>query len=649
MRAIRVAATLCVVLLAAGAEAGAALKKSPSTDASLLRESLLASKATKRVKDAARAVRANGADGLFDGMFADARRNLPLRNAADAADAADASHLSAAQRRLLWGGWRAAAAAAPPPAPAPVDAAVSAMGGTPTETPTATATAPEGVSTPSDPASTAPRGFLANTLLLNRLRAVIAGEEGAAQSLVASAALTSALRNLDPATSLFGRIIEDVRARREAAQNVDDGDTGDDGDDGDDGDTGAASNATVGGVRDDAAAEAISAAFRDAADDRARELLAEAFLARLGATNVVVDAEDADDGTEGTLLERLDLATLEGLSAAETEAQFGAALEAGFEGLRLADVLAGAGDGSSSDPSSEQRRLAAEAYRALFAASLDAAGDFVKQRFDGDGGESAPGGGERSNLTGADLSALLSATVEAAEANAASFVDLGFDDTANETSAELTPEAAVALLDRVHGVLAAARGDFTAALAEARDSDGAPLAWPGVAPGESNDPETFPGFLSAAEIVELVGGARFAQDASLRDVGVAFTAVDDTARLGDLETLDDAFVDAMSGPPAVAADDVSEREGPKKTAKPAEPVHERIGFQVGLPVAVIALAAIAVAVRASGHGDRAFAEAAAPGAVRDETAGESAEATAVTASGSGTVVRRTSTSTKIKM
>ena len=40
MRAIRVAAALCVVLLAAGAEAGAALKKSPSTDASLLREAL---------------------------------------------------------------------------------------------------------------------------------------------------------------------------------------------------------------------------------------------------------------------------------------------------------------------------------------------------------------------------------------------------------------------------------------------------------------------------------------------------------------------------------------------------------------------------------------------------------------------------------
>ena len=64
MRALRVAAALCVVLLAAGAEAGAALNKSPSTDASLLRESLLASsKATKRANEAAR-VRANGADGL---------------------------------------------------------------------------------------------------------------------------------------------------------------------------------------------------------------------------------------------------------------------------------------------------------------------------------------------------------------------------------------------------------------------------------------------------------------------------------------------------------------------------------------------------------------------------------------------------------
>ena len=60
----------------------------------------------------------------------------------------------------------------------------------------------------------------------------------------------------------------------------------------------------------------------------------------------------------------------------------------------------------------------------------------------------------------------------------------------------------------------------------------------------------------------------------------------------------------------------------------------------------VALAAIAVAVRASGHGDRAFAATARPGeSGPDATAGAS---TAV-ASGSGSVVRRTSTSTKIEM
>ena len=655
MRAIRVAAALCVVLLAAGAEAGAALKKSPSTDASLLRESLLASKATTRVKDAARAVRANGADGLFDGIFANARQHLPPKepaadaaNAADAADAADASlaHLSAAQRRLLWGGWRADADAAAAPAPAP-DASVSAMGGTTAEPAPAPAPAPEAVLEPRS-------GFLANALLLNRLRAVIAGEEGAAQSLVASAALTSALRNLDPATSLFGRIIEDVRARREASQT--NATTSDDAGD-EPADTGAVANATNATAASDAAnaaAEAILTAFRDAADDRARELLAEAFLARLGATNVVVDADDADDGTEGTLLERLDLATLDGLSAAELEAQFGAALDAGFEGLRLADLLAGAGAGagagSGSDPSGAQARLAAEAYRALFAASLDAAGDFVKERFDGDGGEPAAAGG--SNLTGADLNALLSATVEAAEANAASFVDLGFgpgsdlNATGDGSPADLSPETAVALLDRVHGVLAAARGDFTAALAEARDAEGAPLAWPGVAPGDDADTERH-GFLSASEIVALVGGARFAQDASLRDVGVAFTVSDDGARLGDLEALDDAFVDAMSGPSASETPNAAASAADGVARKTREkPVHERVGFQVGFPVAVVALAAIAVAIRASGHGDRAFAAAARPVASGpDATAGAS---TAV-ASGSGSVVRRTSTSTKIEM
>ena len=408
-------------------------------------------------------------------------------------------------------------------------------------------------------------------------------------------------------------------------------------------------------------AEAISAAFRDAADDRARELLAELFLARLGATGVSVDADDADDGTEGTLLERLNLATLEGLSAAELEANFGAALDAGFEGMRLADVLAGSGSsGSSSGPNgAEQQRLAAEAYRALFAASLDAAGDFVKERFQD--GEPHPHSGAEpvsngTDLTGADLNALLSATVEAAEANAASFVDLGFgpgsdlNATGDGSSADLSPEAAVALLDRVHGVLAAARGDFTAALAEARDAEGAPLAWPGVAPGDDADTERR-GFLSASEIVALIGGARFAQDASLRDVGVAFTVSDDTARLGDLEALDDAFVDAMSGPPS-ASENVAPNaavfaaDGEETKKKREKPVHERIGFQVGFPVAVVALAAIAVAVRASGHGDRAFAATARPGeSGPDATAGAS---TAV-ASGSGSVVRRTSTSTKIEM
>ena len=653
MRALRVAAALCVVLLAAGAEAGAALNKSPSTDASLLRESLLASKATKRAKEAARAVRANGADGLFDGIFADARQHLPPgKRSADAADDADATddadasrlRLSAAQRRLLWGGWRDNAAAAAP-APAPADASVSAMGGT-----TADHTSGDAADHASAPApapaaniTSTPRGFLANALLLNRLRAVLAGEEGAARSLVASAALTSALRNLDPATSLFARIVEDVAARREEALQEGDTDTNIDADSADRSAPAPAPADAAYEHLDARVAEAISAAFRDAADDRARELLAELFLARLGATGVSVDADDADDGTEGTLLERLDLATLEGLSAAELEAQFGAALDAGFEGMRLADVLAGSGPGSGPSDA-EQQRLAAEAYRALFAASLDAAGDFVKERFDGDGGEPhlLSGG---TNLTGADLNALLSATVEAAEANAASFVDLGFG-TGDGSPADLSPETAVALLDRVHAVLAAARGDFTAALAEARDAQGAPLAWPGVAPGDDAETERR-GFLSAAEIVALVGGARFAQDASLRDVGVAFTVSDDGARLGDLEALDDAFVDAMSGPSASetpnaaasAADGVA-----KKTRE--KPVHERVGFQVGFPVAVVALAAIAVAIRASGHGDRAFAAAARPVASGpDATAGAS---TAV-ASGSGSVVRRTSTSTKIEM
>ena len=89
MHVFRVAAALCVAaFLVAGAEAGASSfpRVSPSTDASLLKEKLLASKVTKatgdvnaNAKDIARALRAKGQDGLFDGVFADAREHLPTR------------------------------------------------------------------------------------------------------------------------------------------------------------------------------------------------------------------------------------------------------------------------------------------------------------------------------------------------------------------------------------------------------------------------------------------------------------------------------------------------------------------------------------------------------------------------------------------
>ena len=666
MRAFRVAAALCVAaFLVAGAEAGASLPRvSPSTDASLLREKLLASKLTKATndvtndaKDLARALRAKGQDGLFDGVFADAREHLPTRN--PDASGLDNARLSAAQRKLLWGGWRTGDAetddATPEPAPAPVETPVTAMGSTPTETP-APAPAPVEEAAVEEEEPT-PRGFLANALLLNRLRAVVAGDAGAAQSLVASAALTSALRNLDPATTLFGQIIGDVRARREAAQNPVDtaaapapATT----------DASAATSFPVGGD----AADAILAAFRDAADDRARELLAEAFLARFGATNVTVSSSDDDDGTEGTLLERLDLATLDGMSSAEVERLFAAALDAGFEGLSMADILNGA-SGASGDNTGEDTtaaRLAAEAYRALFAASLDAAGSFVKEKFDSDGDQIVDENARDGNMTGADLDALLAATVEAAEANAASFVTLGFNDGDGD---DLSPEAAVALLDRVHAVLAAARGDFTTALENARDANGEPIAWPGV--DDDAMPSGTNGFLSAAEIVALIGGVSFAPNASLRDIGVAFTVTDDSARLQqDFEIFDDALVAGQSDDQVVALagpdvdDQVVDLAGPDvddtsntaagtptpSSSNKKKPVHETVGFQVGLPVAIVAVAALAIAARASGAADRAF------GSVlpsRAATADQAMGMSTAVASGSGSVVRRSSTSTKIEM
>ncbi|MDB9924838.1 hypothetical protein OAD67_01110 [bacterium] len=659
MHVFRVAAALCVAaFLVAGAEAGASSfpRVSPSTDASLLKEKLLASKVTKatgdvnaNAKDIARALRAKGQDGLFDGVFADAREHLPTRT--PDSTGADNAKLSAAQRKLLWAGWRSDDAEtdettpepAPVPAPvpeppAPEETPVSAQGGTTTEE----ATAP--VASEEEPT---PRGFLANALLLNRLRAVVAGEEGAAQSLVASAALTSALRNLDPATSLFSQIITDVRERREAAQADDAAAAPAPSTD----DASEPTGIPVGGD----AADAILAAFRDAADDRARELLAEAFLARFGATNVTVDSDDDNDGTEGTLLERLDLSTLDGMSSEELEQHFAAALDAGFEGLRLTDILnSGANVTSDSGEDTAARRLAAEAYRALFAASLDAAGSFVKEKFDADVSDTGNVG--ESNMTGSDLQALLSATVEAAEANAASFVELGFGDDANTDGDDLSPEAAAALLDRVHSVLAAARGDFTAALEAARDANGDPIAWPGV---EGDDmPSGMNGFLSASEIVALIGGARFAENASLRDIGVAFRATDDTSRLEqDFEIFDDALapvgapgdnlVSAMSGPPGDDTVTAQASSGAPKSNR--KPVHERVGFQVGLPVAIVAIAALAVAARASGAADRAFQSVLPSRTGTQGTADQAIGTSTAVASGSSSVVRRTSTSTKIEM
>jgi len=656
MRALRIAAALCVAFLVAGAEAGAASpRKSPSTDASLLREKLLASKATKSVKDTSHAIRATGTDGLFDGLFADARESAkPTTEHGASIDASglEDARLSETRRKLLWGGWGNDDSTAEP-APAPE---VSAMGSSTTSTTDdpgqqqAPAPAPSPETVTQDPA---PRGFLANALLLNRLRAVIAGEEGAAQSLVASAALISALRNLDPATSLFGQIIADVRERREAAALIEGTTTNSSVSTNVTETPPPSSDATV--PLDASFADALLAAFSDAADDRVRELLAEAFLARLGATNAVVSAADADDGTEGTLLERLNLATLEGMSLEEIETQFARALDAGFEGLRLVDAYAAANSTTShsettTDDTSVAQRLALEAYRALFAASLDAAGGYVKERFDADGNV-ADSNGTLSNLTGADLRELLAATVEAAEANAASFVDVGFNTTGGPEEGTLSPEAAADLLDRVHAVLAAARGDFTAALESARDANGDPIAWPGLEESAYSS-ASFPGFLSASEIVALVGGVRFAEDASLRDIGVAFTVTDDTARLQqDLDVPDEDLVNAFSGPstPDVEEEEVaaSPSETPWKDSK--EPVHERVGFQVGLPVAIVALAAIAVFVKVSGKGNGASLPGGAPAAEASRGADFAVGQSTAVASGSGSVVRRTSTSTKIEM
>lgn len=307
---------------------------------------------------------------------------------------------------------------------------------------------------------------------------------------------------------------------------------------------------------------------RDAAAASAREIL-NRTISGAGLTNVTADQVTA-------VLAQLDNANLTGVNLTGV---LGSALRDGLEGLRVS------GDEDAADS------LATLAYKALFETSLGAAGDFIKSQFEG-----STMRGASENLTVAELHELVASAIEMAEQNAVSFVDLGISPEnyvevpagadGNASTRSLSPQAAVDLLDRVQYVLAAARGEFSAALNSGTGGGGGFASAPSAAPD---------GFFSAAEIIELIGGMTGLP--TVPEVGgeedemapgpvggFPFTARDDTAKLAEdieffngdpLGLLDggnaagieggDGSVTAQSGPPAGTVGDV-DAVAPKMSA-----------------------------------------------------------------------------------
>ena len=135
----------------------------------------------------------------------------------------------------------------------------------------------------------------------------------------------------------------------------------------------------------------------------------------------------------------------------------------------------------------------------MFGTALRAAGDFVEESFaSANSGADADGsvGGEDS----AEVESLVAAAIKVAEENAAHFIDLGVGDEGAEgaegadSGEAVDVDTAIELLDRVQGVLAAARGDFHAALDQSQQGAGV------KAPGAPD------GYLTAAQLLTLMGG-----------------------------------------------------------------------------------------------------------------------------------------------
>ena len=412
------------------------------------------------------------------------------------------------------------------------------------------------------------------------------------------------------------------------------------------------------------------------------------------------------------------LATLAGVNL--TDADFDNALA-----IAVAAGLAGMREGSDQTESNDDPHHhhdhreghfnatgGVQRYRDMFGTALRAAGDFVEESFaSANSGADADGsvGGEDS----AEVESLVAAAIKVAEENAEHFIDLsvggggaeGAEGAEGADSGEAVDvDTAIELLDRVQGVLTAARGDFHAALDQSQHSAGV------KAPGAPD------GYLTAAQLLTLMGGmgagggglSGLPIDENVGDPTVPgtkfpFNATDNTEDLGNIADKvaddplgyldgliddlinpnwdggdggDDAMVGAQSGPDDdavradpptvdVAAVDPADADDDKS---PAAKFFEKTETQVAIPVAAVVLAGGIFAAYTSGLSGRLFGRAGASGP--GETArgngsrngrmfdaagearadgGASGASTAVSAGGGGRIVRRTSTSTKIEM
>ena len=302
------------------------------------------------------------------------------------------------------------------------------------------------------------------------------------------------------------------------------------------------------------------------------------------------------------------------------------------------------------------------------------------------------------------MESLVAAAIEVAEENAAHFIDLGVGDGGAEgaegadSGEAVDVDTAIELLDRVQGVLAAARGDFHAALDQSQQGAGV------KAPGEPD------GYLTAAQLLTLMGGMgprgggglasglpvnENVGDPTVPGTKFPFNATDNTEELGNIADkvaddplgylnglIDDlinpnrdggdgggdAMVGAQSGPdddavrtdpPAVDVSDTMS-DTVSDDGSPAAKFFEKTETQVAIPVAAVVLAGGIFAAYTSGLSGRLFGRGASGaegsgnagnGRMFDaagEADGATGASTAVSA-GDGRIVRRTSTSTKIEM